>query len=62
LMPSGFTTVNSPTCTASPMPSGNGTAPLDASAAGSFTPVVMPRADATHLSSGLSLLQPAGYT
>ena len=41
LMPSGFTTVNSPTCTAFPMLSGNGTAPLDASAAGSLTPVVM---------------------
>ena len=62
LMPSGFTTVNSPTCTAFPMPSGNGTAPLDASAAGSLTPVVMPGADATQLSSGHSLLQPAGYS
>lgn len=62
LMPSGFTTVISPTCTAFPMPSGYGTAPLDASAAGSLTPVAMPGADATQLLSGLSLLQPAGYT
>jgi len=62
LVPSGFTTVNSPTCTALPMPSCNGTAPLDASAAGSFTPVEMPGADATQLSSGHSLLQPAGYS
>lgn len=62
LMPSGFTTANSPTCTASSMPSGNGTAPLNASAAGSFTPVVMPGADATQRSSGFSLLKPAGYS
>ena len=39
-VPSGFTTVNSPTCTAFPMPSGISTAPLDASAGGSATPAV----------------------
>jgi hypothetical protein len=61
-MPSGFTTVNSPTCTAFPMPSGHETAPLDASAAGSFTPVVMPSVDATRLLSGFSPLHPALYS
>jgi len=39
-VPSGFTTVKSPTCTAFPMPSGNRTAPLDASAGGPATPAV----------------------
>jgi len=34
---SRFTTVNSSTCTASPMLSGNGTAPLDARAGAAIT-------------------------
>ena len=42
------------------MPSGNGTAPLEAGAAGSLTPVVIPGAGATQLSSSHPLLQPAG--
>lgn len=57
LVPSGFTTVNSPTCTAYPMPSGNRTAPLDASAGGSATPAVTRLSTATQPSSGRQALQ-----
>ena len=61
-MPSGFTIVNSPTCTAFPMPSGNGTAPFDASADGTVTPVVTPSAHAARPLSSLSLRKPAGFS
>jgi hypothetical protein len=59
LTPSSFISVNSPTCTAYPMPSGNGTAPLDASADGTATPVGTPSANAARPPSSLSPLQPA---
>ena len=51
-VPSGFTTVNSPTCTAFPMPSGIRTAPLDASADGPATPAVTQISTAAQASSG----------
>jgi hypothetical protein len=60
LTPSSFISVNSPTCTAYPMPSGNGTAPLDASADGTATPVGTPSANAARPPSSLSPLPPAG--
>lgn len=60
LTPSSFISVNSPTCTAYPMPSGNGTAPLKASAAGTATPVGTPSANAARPPSSLPPLQPAG--
>jgi hypothetical protein len=62
LTPSSFISVNSPTCTAYPMPSGNGTALLNASAAGTATPVGTPSANTARPPSSLSPLQPAGYS
>jgi hypothetical protein len=44
------------------MPSGNGTAPFDASADGTATPVGTPSASAAQPSSGLSPLQSAGFS
>lgn len=57
-MPSGFTTVNSSTCTASPMLSGTGTAPLEASADGVATPVVTRVSSAAQPPSPRTLFHP----